>query len=282
MKGSDFCSWLDNPNKNTLVMGILNVTPDSFSDGGKYLNIDDAVSHALLMEEEGADIIDIGGESTRPGSDKISIKEEVNRIYPVIKGIREKSDITISIDTYKSEVAQVALSVGADLINDISGMTFDHKMIEILKENNVPIIIMHIKGTPKNMQDNPRYSDVIREIISFFYEQTQKAINFGIEPKKIIIDPGIGFGKSINDNYRILNLLSEFSKLGYPVLVGPSRKSFIGETLNLPLNKRLEGTIASVTAAIINGASIVRVHDVKEVKRAVDVTDRILHKKEIL
>jgi len=228
------------------------------------------------MEGNGADIIDIGGESTRPGSNPVSTKEEINRTIPVIEKIRKYSDITISIDTYKSEVARKALITGADMVNDISGMTFDQKMKNTVKYFDAPVVLMHIQGTPLNMQKNPTYEDVVKDLLIYFSHQTQKAIDFGIKKEHIIIDPGIGFGKSYEDNFVLLQRLNEFSELGFPILIGPSNKSFIGLTLDLPIDKRLEGTLTAVTAGILNGASIVRVHDVKEVKRAVIVTEKIM------
>jgi dihydropteroate synthase len=257
-------------------MGILNVTPDSFSDGGKFTHLLKAMSHVQLMEKNGADIIDVGGESTRPGADTVTVDEEINRTIPVIKEIRKSSSITISIDTYKSEVAERALSAGADFVNDISGLTFDQKMMDTVKEFDVPIVIMHIQGTPLNMQKNPTYNDVVKDLIHFFSLQIQKALDFGIKRENIIIDPGIGFGKQLNDNFILIHRLKEFSELGCPILIGPSRKSFIGFTLDLPPEDRLEGTLAAVSAGILNGASLVRVHDVKEVKRTVTITDKIM------
>jgi dihydropteroate synthase len=257
-------------------MGILNVTPDSFSDGGKFIHLGKALSQAQSMEKNGADIIDIGGESTRPGATPVSLEEEINRTIPVIEAIRKFSKISISIDTYKSEVAEKALLAGADFINDISGLTFDSRMIGIVKKFDVPVVLMHIKGTPRNMQTNPTYIDVIKELMDFFSLQIQKALDFGIKKEQIIIDPGIGFGKQLNDNFILIQRLKEFSGLGFPILIGPSRKSFIGLTLDVPSGDRLEGTLASISASILNGASIVRVHDVKEVKRAVVITDKIM------
>ena len=276
MDGNQFRKWLKHTNRNTLIMGILNVTPDSFSDGGKFIHLGKALSQAQYMENNGADIIDIGGESTRPGAVPVSIEEEINRTIPVIEEIRKYSNIAISIDTYKSEVAEKALLAGADFINDISGLTFDSKMIEIVKKFDVPVVLMHIKGTPRNMQTNPTYIDVIKELLEFFSFQIQKALDIGIKKEQIIIDPGIGFGKQLNDNFILIQRLKEFSELGFPILIGPSRKSFIGLTLDVPSEDRLEGTLASVSASILNGASIVRVHDVKEVKRAVIITDKIM------
>ena len=276
MDGNQFQKWLKHTKRNTLVMGILNVTPDSFSDGGKFIHLGKALSQAQSMEKNGADIIDIGGESTRPGATPVSLEEEINRTIPVIEAIRKFSNISISIDTYKSEVAEKALLAGADFINDISGLTFDSRMIGIVKKFDVPVVLMHIKGIPRNMQINPTYIDVVKELIDFFSLQIQKALDFGIKKEQIIIDPGIGFGKQLNDNFILIQRLKEFSELGFPILIGPSRKSFIGLTLDVPSEDRLEGTLASVSASILNGASIVRVHDVKEVKRAVVITDKIM------
>ena len=276
MVGNQFRKWLKHTRRDTLIMGILNVTPDSFSDGGKFIHLDKALSQAQYMEKNGADIIDIGGESTRPGAISVSVKEEINRTIPVIEEIRKFSNISISIDTYKSEVAEKALLAGADFINDISGFTFDSRMMEIVKKFDVPVVLMHIKGTPQDMQTNPTYIDVIKDLLEFFSFQINKALDFGIKKVQIIIDPGIGFGKQLNDNFILIRRLKEFSKLGFPILIGPSRKSFIGLTLDSPPEYRLEGTLAAVSAGILNGASIVRVHDVKEVKRTVIITDKIM------
>ncbi len=256
-------------------MGILNVTPDSFSDGGKYYNLDNAIEYALELVNQGVDIIDVGGESTRPGAKAISLNDEINRVIPVIKGIRSVSSIPISIDTYKSEVAKKALDSGANIINDISGLNFDSKMIEIVKEYNVPIVIMHIKGTPLNMQVNPHYDNIIDEIISYFEKRINLCLDYGIPKTHIILDPGIGFGKQLNDNFVLIRKLNIFAELGYPILIGPSRKSFIGLTLDLPVDDRLEGTAAAITASIMNGARIIRVHDVLEMKRVQTISDKI-------
>ena len=276
MNGNQFRKWLKHTKRNTLIMGILNVTPDSFSDGGKFIHLGKALAQVQYMENNGADIIDIGGESTRPGAVAVSLEEEINRTIPVIEAIRKISNISISIDTYKSEVAEKALLAGADFINDISGLTFDSRMMEIVKKFDVPVVLMHIKGTPRNMQTNPTYIDVIKDLLEFFSFQTQKALDFGIKKEQIIIDPGIGFGKQLDDNFILIRRLKEFSELGFPILIGPSRKSFIGVTLDSPPEYRLEGTLAAVSAGILNGASIVRVHDVKEVKRTVIITDKIM------
>ena len=271
-----FYDWCQDPNRETLVMGILNVTPDSFSDGGLFYNTDEAVSHAHQLIENGIDIIDIGGESTRPGAKKISEDEEIQRIIPVVKQIRElSSEIIISIDTTKSMVAQKAIQSGANIINDISGFSFDNKMIDVIRESKVPVIIMHMQGDPSNMQNNPVYNDLIIDISSFFKSKIKLAKDAGIKKKQIILDPGIGFGKTVGDNFQLINQLNEFCKLGFPVMIGPSRKSFIGTTLNLPVDDRLEGTAAAVAVGVMNGARIVRVHDVKEIKRVVKIVEKI-------
>ena len=271
-----FYDWCQDPNRETLVMGILNVTPDSFSDGGLFYNNDEAVSHALQLIEYGIDIIDIGGESTRPGAEKISEEEEIQRIIPVVKQIRElSSEIIISIDTTKSMVAQKAIQSGANIINDISGFSFDNKMIDVVRESKVPVIIMHMQGDPSNMQNKPVYDDLIIDISSFFKSKIKLAIDAGIKKEQIIIDPGIGFGKTVGNNFQLINQLNEFCKLGFPVMIGPSRKSFIGTTLNLPVDDRLEGTAAAVAVGVMNGARIVRVHDVKEIKRVVTIVEKI-------
>jgi len=260
----------------TYIMGILNVTPDSFSDGGNFLKVEDAVRRGIKMAEEGADIIDVGGESTRPGSDPATIEEELSRVIPVIEALSKELDIPVSIDTYKSEVAKKALEAGAEMINDISALRFDPKMKEVAAEYKVPIVLMHIKGTPKNMQENPYYEDVIKEITEYLKESIQMAKNGGVQEENIIIDPGIGFGKRLEDNLNILKNLKKFSILNCPILVGPSRKSFIGKILDLPVEERLEGSLAALAVSIMNGANIVRVHDVKESKRVAGLVDAIL------
>lgn len=276
MTRQKFNDWCLNPNRETLVMGILNVTADSFSDGGQFLPPESAVEHAISMIDTGADIIDIGGESTRPGSENISLKSELSRVLPVIKLIRkENSEILISIDTTKAEVAKQAIGAGADIVNDISGFTFDGDMPTVVASLNVPVILMHMKGQPKSMQNDPNYGDLMGEIRSFFLNQIEIANEAGIASHKIILDPGIGFGKTIAHNFSIIQKLEEFCELGYPVLIGPSRKAFIGNTLDLPPNDRVDGTAATVSAGIMNGARIVRVHDVKEMKRVVTITEKI-------
>ena len=275
MNAPRFNQWIREENPATLIMGILNVTPDSFSDGGMYYDATQAIEFALQMAEEGADIIDVGGESTRPGAKTVELQKECDRILPVIEGIRTKSDILISIDTYKSEVARQSIATGAGMVNDISGMTFDPNMVDVIKDSGLPVVIMHIKGTPKNMQKNPYYEDLMRELTEYFEERKKFARAKGILDQQIILDPGIGFGKRPQDNFQLLRELKKIVDMGFPVLIGPSKKSFIGLTLDLPVDQRLEGTAAAVTTGILKGARIVRVHDVKEMKRVVLITDSI-------
>ena len=253
--------------KFPLIMGILNVTPDSFSDGGIYFTKEKAVERAMEMFEQGADIIDIGGESTRPGSEPVSLEEEVRRVIPVIKEILlQKPDSLLSIDTTKSAVAREACKAGVKIINDISGLTFDPEILNIAKKFSASLVIMHIRGTPRDMQVNPFYENVISEIYEFLGGQIKKAIEAGVED--IIIDPGIGFGKRVEDNFEILKNLSEFKKLGYPVLIGLSRKSFLGKILDLEVNERDTATSIAETIAMINGASIIRTHNVSNAVKA--------------
>ncbi|MGB2769837.1 MAG: dihydropteroate synthase [Candidatus Zixiibacteriota bacterium] len=260
----------------THIMGVLNVTPDSFSDGGKFFKSDDAVRQGMKMIEEGADTIDVGGESTRPGSDPLPTEEELSRVIPVIKSMSAKTDVPISIDTYKAEVAKRALDAGAQMINDISALRFDPKMKEVAGKYKVPIVLMHIKGTPKEMQKDPYYDDVIVEITEYLRQSIKIAEDAGIDREKIIIDPGIGFGKRLRDNLNILKNLKKFSILGCPILIGCSRKSFIGKILDLPAEERLEGSLAALAVAVMNGVNIVRVHDVKESERVVSLVDAIM------
>ena len=275
MNRQEFQSWFKHQS-HTLIMGILNMTPDSFSDGGQFKSHDKAIDHALKMVEEGANIIDIGGESTRPGAKAVQLEEELSRTVPIIEAIRLKSDCLISIDTYKSKVAKAALDAGADMVNDISGLTFDHNMASLVAERNVPVIIMHIKGKPGDMQKNPNYDNLIKEVKAFFEVQIAIAKRAGIDSGNIILDPGIGFGKRLEDNFEIIRELGQISTMGYPVLLGPSRKSFIGFTLDLPIEERIEGTLASITAGVINGARIVRVHDIRATRRTLTITEKIM------
>lgn len=254
-----------------LVMGILNVTPDSFSDGGLFFDADKAVGHAKQMIGDGADIIDVGGESTRPGSEPISDEDEFARIEPIIKKIVDL-DAPISVDTYKPYVARKCIELGAHIINDITGLR-NQAMIDLATELKVPVVIMHMKGEPKNMQQNPTYKDVVNDIREFLREKILKAKKAGIND--IIVDPGIGFGKTTEHNLQILRRLNEFTELGCPVMVGPSRKSFIGNITGLKVGERLEGTLASAAIAVMNGANIIRVHDVRACKRAVQIADAI-------
>ena len=272
--------------KKTLIMGILNITPDSFSDGGLYNSYDKAIKHAKKMVNDGADIIDIGGESTRPGAKKITAKIELKRILPVIKELLKEIKVPISVDTYKSEVGECCIEAGASLINDITALRGDKTLLSVIKKYNVPVCLMHMKGTPENMQKNPSYKDLIKEITNFFKKRSEYAIKNGISKEKIIIDPGIGFGKrtgnGIEDNCNILANLSEFKKLGFPLLIGASRKTFIGNISSrekLDPKDRLPGSIASAIIAKLNGANILRVHDVKETKHALNIIDCILKNK---
>ena len=271
-----FQDWCLNPKRETLVMGIVNVTPDSFSDGGKFFSPEVAISHASKLITQGADIIDIGGESTRPGAEQVSESEELKRVIPVIEKIRtDNPTILISIDTTKASVAKHAVEAGADIINDVSGLSFDNNMIGIVESFNIPIVIMHMKGNPQNMQLNPEYKDIVNEILDFFKMKIKIAIQSGINRSMIILDPGIGFGKTVEHNFELLSRLNEFNVLELPIMIGPSRKSFIGITLDLPPEDRVEGTAAAVSAGVMNGANIVRVHDVKSMKRVVRILEKV-------
>lgn len=261
--------------RRTHIMGILNVTPDSFSDGGLYIDKEKAFKRALEIESEGADIIDIGGESTRPGSLPLSPEEEIGRVIPLIERLRGRLRIPISIDTYKTSVAREAIKAGASIINDISGLRHDPEMARVAAEHQVPVVIMHIKGTPRDMQVNPVYQDLIGEITDFLRRGISIALEEGVRRDRIIIDPGIGFGKTIEHNLEIIRRLNEFRTLGMPLLFGPSRKSFIGRILDLPEGERLEGTAAAVAVGIMNGADIIRVHDVKPMVRVARIADAI-------
>ena len=261
-------------------MGILNITPDSFSDGGKYLNKKKALIHATNLINSGADIIDIGGESSRPGALPITIDEEKNRVIPIISDLRkENPEILISVDTCKSEVAKEAMEVGADIINDISGMKNDIKMSNVIQENKIPIVIMHMKGLPTNMQKNISYNNLLEDILFFFKERLEYAKLHNIQEDQIILDPGIGFGKTLEQNFILLNNIDLFCSLGYPVLIGTSRKSFLGKTLGLDTDNILEGSIASNLFATMKGARILRVHDVKEIKKSLTIFEKAMHSK---
>jgi dihydropteroate synthase len=262
--------------RRTWIMGILNVTPDSFSDGGLYFKKEKAIEHGLRLISEGADIVDVGGESTRPGSDPIPVEEELRRILPVISGLRKHTKSLISVDTSKSEVALAAIQEGADIINDISAFRNDPKMISVAIKTGAPVILMHMKGTPKTMQRKPRYENVLVEIKSFLEKKIESAVANGMNREKIIIDPGIGFGKRFEDNLTLIRNLNDFATLDQPILVGISRKSFIGKILDLPPGEREEGTLASAIISVIQGAHILRVHEVAPVKRAILVAETIL------
>lgn len=268
--------------ERTLVMGVLNVTPDSFSDGGKFFRAADAVKAALAMERTGADILDIGAESTRPGSTGISGEDELERLLPVLQGLRGRLKIPISIDTQRARVAEMAIGAGAAMLNDISGLRQDPKMAEVAARFGVPLILMHMRGTPRTMQRKPWAKDVVKDVSRGLRESVTIARKAGVRAPQIILDPGIGFGKSFAQNYELLAKLPALARLGYPLLVGTSRKGFLGETLAqdgkpLPTDERIWGTAATVAASILQGAHIVRVHDVKEMAQVARVTDCLLH-----
>ena len=282
MNINNFNDWLLSKEKQSLIMGILNVTPDSFSDGGKYFEKNSAINYALEMIDNGADIIDIGGESTRPFADPVSLEEEISRVIPVIEGIRKESDICISIDTTKSKVANAALNSGACIINDISAMEVDPLMVGVAIKFDCPLIIMHMKGTPKNMQNNPQYESLISDIKQYLIDRTEFIISKGINPKKIVIDPGIGFGKTVENNFEIINNLNHFTTMDFPVMLGASRKSFIGISLNLPEEDRLEGSLAANVIGLQNGAKIFRVHDVAETNKTLMIANKIFNSNQLI
>lgn len=268
--------------KKTFVMGILNVTPDSFFDGGQYDHVEKAVKRAVQMEKEGADIIDIGGESTRPGAKTLSLDEEFDRVIPVIEELVKKLDAPISIDSYKSKIVKKALDLGVSMVNDVTAFQGDKHLVGLVADYDVPVCLMHMKGNPRNMQKNPQYDDIVLEIKSFLKERVEFAVFKGVSEENIIVDPGIGFGKrtgrGVEDNCEILRRLSELKDLGFPVLVGPSRKAFIGNICSqtgkpIHVDERLGGSVAAAVIAVMNGADIVRVHDVKETRYAVDIVD---------
>ncbi len=259
----------------TFLMGILNVTPDSFSDGGRFLDRDAAVGHALLMIEDGADFIDIGGESTRPGAASVSAQDEIDRVLPVIRMLAGRTKVPISIDTVKPEVAEAALRAGAVIVNDTSGLHRDSRLADVAAAAGASMVLMHMQGTPQTMQKDPRYDDVMGEICTYLEEGVARARAAGVD--QVIVDPGIGFGKLLAHNLEILRNLRSLERTGCPVLVGPSRKAFIGAITGLPAEERQFGTAAAVTASIFHGASIVRVHDVKAMKQVAQVADAIMH-----
>jgi len=261
--------------RRTAIMAVLNVTPDSFYDGGRRENINQAVADGIAMASSGADIIDIGGESTRPGAAEVSEAEELSRILPVIRELRKEVRLPISVDTYKSTVARAALDAGADVVNDISALRFDPAMVALVAREKVPVVLMHMQGTPRTMQSHPQYSDVVREVRDFLAAQLYEAMDAGISSEGIIIDPGIGFGKTLDHNLQLLRGLPVLAALGSPLLVGVSRKAFIGKILNLEPDQRLEGSLAAAVGAVLAGANLVRVHDVGETSRALRVADAL-------
>jgi dihydropteroate synthase len=254
---------------NPAIMGIVNATPDSFSDGGLYFDPETAVERTLKLFEDGADIVDIGGESTRPGAEAVPADEELRRVIPIIEGVRGVTDRPISIDTAKSEVARQAVDAGADMINDISAGRFDGGMYRVAAESGVPICLMHIRGTPRDMQDSPRYDDLIGEIREYLKAAVEAAVEAGVSRDSILVDPGVGFGKTARDNLELIRRLDELKELHPYVLIGTSRKSFIGKVLNMDVNERLEGTLATLAASINHGAQILRVHDVAAARKFV-------------
>ena len=267
--------------ERTLVMGVLNVTPDSFSDGGLYRSAGSAVAHALEIERGGADILDIGGESTRPGSKGISVEEELARVLPVVEALRSKLKIPISIDTQKAAVAEAAIAAGAEMINDVSALRTEPALGEVARRRRVPVILMHMRGTPRDMQKRPFARDVVRDVLAGLRAAVARARKAGLKREQIVLDPGIGFGKNYQQNYELLAHLDRLARLGYPILVGTSRKTFLGATLArdgepAPASERIWGTAATVTAAILGGAHIVRVHDVAEMVQVVRTADALL------
>ena len=261
--------------KRTQVMGVLNVTPDSFSDGGLYFQKEKAIEHGLRLAQDGADIIDVGGESTRPFSEGVPLQEELDRVVPVIEALSRAVQVPISIDTCKAEVARQALKAGASIINDISALRFDPNITSVAAEAGVPMILMHMQGTPGDMQKKPFYQNLIPEILDFLKQAVDRAVSAGIKKDRIIVDPGIGFGKTVEHNLEIIRELGRFSVLGRPVLLGTSNKTFIGHLLNKEPYERDTGTMATISAAVLNGADIVRVHNVKKAVETVRIVDAI-------
>lgn len=263
--------------ERTWLMGVVNVTPDSFSDGGAFLAADQAIAHGLGLFESGADIVDVGGESTRPGgAERVTAAEELRRVLPVIRGLRERGPGLLSIDTSRAEVARAALESGADMVNDISGFRFDPGLARVVAESGAPAVAMHLRGEFKTMHETPRYDDVMAEVVAELREALARGAAAGVQAAQLIVDPGIGFAKSAEHSLETLARLPELDALGRPILVGPSRKSFIGKLLELPAGERLMGTAAAVAAAIFGGAHIVRVHDVREMLQVAKVADAIV------
>jgi len=262
--------------RRTLVMGVLNITPDSFSDGGRYLKPEQARLQTLEILQSGADIIDIGAESSRPGAEPVSARDELGRLEPVLPAACSGDRCPVSIDTYKAATARWAVARGAAVVNDITALRGDRDMVEVVAESGTFVVLMHMLGTPSTMQTAPKYADVVDDLKSFFDERIEFAASHGVAHSRILIDPGIGFGKTVQHNLEMLRRLDEFNSFGCPVVVGPSRKSFIGAVLDLPVDERLEGTAASVACAVMNGARVVRVHDVKQMVRVVRLVDAVL------
>lgn len=270
-------SWSKLEAERPLLMGVVNVTPDSFSDGGLYFTPERAIVHAKDLEKAGADIVDIGGESSRPSSQPISLEEELRRVVPVIKAIAPELKILISIDTYKAKVAQAAIEAGAKIVNDISALRFDEDMAKVVADYKTPVVLMHMKGTPKDMQINPYYENVLQEVYDFLAERIDYALTQGIDKVQIAIDPGIGFGKRLEDNLRLIKHLSFFKTLGRPILLGPSRKTFIGKVLNIEVPAQRDvGTLGVVALATLLGVDIIRVHAVKEARQIVKIIKTIM------
>jgi dihydropteroate synthase len=259
-----------------LVMGVVNVTPDSFADGGRYLDPRVAVAHGLALAAEGADLLDVGGESTRPGASYVEEAVELDRVLPVIEGLAAATEVPVSIDTRKASVARAALRAGATIVNDVSAGRDDPELLAVAAEAGVPLVLMHMQGTPATMQDNPSYRDVLAEVEAFLQERCAAAQAAGVASEALVVDPGIGFGKRDEHNYALLAGLARLTRLGHPVLVGTSRKGFIGRALDLPVEERLEGTAATVVWAVERGARIVRVHDVAPIVRTVRMTEALL------
>jgi dihydropteroate synthase len=262
------------PGERTYVMGVLNVTPDSFSDGGLYFPAEEAFARAIAVADEGADILDIGAESSRPGAEPLPVDEERRRLFPLVERIVESAKTLLSVDTYKAEVAEMAVRAGASIVNDITALRGDPRMSEVVAAAQCPVVLMHMLGTPTTMQADPVYKSVVDDICAFFEERISFAESLGISD--IILDPGIGFGKTVAHNLEIIRDLGRFRQFGKPVLIGVSRKSFIGRVLDVPVQERLEGTAAAVALSIMNGADIVRVHDVKEMVRVARMSDAII------
>jgi dihydropteroate synthase len=261
-----------------VLMGVLNITPDSFSDGGRYFDRDTAIERLGQLASEGADIIDVGGESTRPGSEPVEVSAELGRVLPVIEAASAGVDVPISVDTTKADVARAALEAGAEIVNDISGLRFDPDLGRLAAETGAGLVLMHIRGKPRTMQERIHYDDLIGEVRAELQESVDRALDAGCRPEQLVVDPGIGFGKTAEQNLVLVDEINRISQLGYPVLVGPSRKSFIGKTLGLEVDDRLEATLAACVVALLRGARIFRVHDVLAARRALDMAGAITNR----